>query len=249
VKKTNKKLLPKFLFPFQYFKYKKLYLLLGYDFLFITTLILLGNFSGSITDKINSLGTGVFISILILGLIGIIYAMIKYYFYETLNQKRPYLMILWKHSVALIILFISSLVIVAIITQLIKKIFMTQYIDISQRVIAILIPIIAYIIFVNYHNYDKDKILKGLIKSIKTTFSNKIVKIIYTNLIFTIIIYLFYNLIVYGFKFIHLKIYDNVYLLNLLFERIGIVSIYLLLIIILTFNKLIIYNIKPEQIK
>jgi hypothetical protein len=258
-----KNLLSQLTFHFHYFKYKKFYLLLSLDMLFIISLILINIIAESFATKVTSLGSLLFALFLVFIIVLSIYSFIKSYFYITLtkeksfkkyslkniiNNERPFQMILWKHGIVLLIVSIISFTLVLISSQLIKKAVLIQYVAITERIAMIIITTITYFIFIHFHNYDTENLFIALWKGIKSSFSN-IGKLIYINITLILGVYLIYNLVSYIFRFIYLKLYSNILLLSSIFNRFDMIYLYLTLALLLVFNKLIAYNVQPKSLK
>lgn len=249
MKPKIKNFFTKLLSPFAYLKYKKTYFLFGIDLAFLMVLLILGSISGKISTSITSIGKATLISFVFLVIMLTLYSAFKYLFYKKLKQARPFWLILRKHSLAIIIISAISFLITGVLAQVVKKIFVISSVSLSQRIVTILLTIVGYLIFINYQNYDKEKFFSGLWKGLKSTFSSKLGKLVYADVAYILVVYVIYNAIIYISYLILVDGLNKIPTFTLFTERLGYVVILMLLVAMITTNKLIVYAVKPNKLK
>jgi hypothetical protein len=152
---------------------------------------------------------------------------------------------LLKHFLALLIIIIVVTIIGVAIRVIIPYFINPEQVTAVRRVLSYLAYISIYLLFVNFHPFDKENLMISLKDSLKSIFSKKLLKLVYTDILTVVFVYLIYALFVYLFKFI----FSNPYLLRSLVEKSGNVVVFILIALILTLNKLVIYDIKPSSLK
>jgi len=249
MKPKLKNFFTKLLSPFTYLKYKKTYFLFGIDLAFLIMLLVLGSISGKVSNNITSIGKATLISFVFLAIMLTLYSAFKYLFYKKLKQKRGFWLILRKHSLAVIVIGAISFLVTGLVAKVVRKIFLIGSVGLSQRIVTILLTLVGYLIFINYQNYDKGKLFSGLWNGIKSTFSSKTGKLIYADVAYILVFYVIYNVIIYISYLILVDGLNKIPTFTLFTERLGYVVIMILLVAMITTNKLIVYAVKPSKLK
>ncbi len=251
-----KNFLSKYFFPFIYFKYKKFYKLISLDMVFMFSILsiflIMSFFSNSILSK--GISIKVFFSALLLLILWtlsmvLVYFIVKYLFYKSIKQEHKFKSIMWKHGLAFILTPLLIFILIYIFNLLINILFIQQKVEGFVKIMVKIFIILGYILFLNFQTFDKGRFFPGYWSGIKSIFSKKSVILIYTDAIVIFLGFGVYYFSHYILRFIFFTLLNNVKLFNMIMPKIFLVIPFILLGLLLTVNKLIVFEMKPKELK
>lgn len=221
------------------------------DALFILGLYVINLLGGFLLIYAKNLAIAIFTVIILLFLILVNYTYFKFLQYKKIEKKIHHYELLGKHIFIAIILGILVFLLVGIMLKIIEFTFQIIHVETIQRIIAFVIIIYVYLLFLNSHNHDHHHSLKAIFMSVKTLKLKKILKILYIDLTYILIVYLIHNLVMFLFQFLFVKLNAPSNVLNPIYTFIETSLFIILTIAILSMNKVIIYqkDTKNEKIK
>ncbi|MFT4343391.1 MAG: hypothetical protein ACMXYE_01450 [Candidatus Woesearchaeota archaeon] len=234
----------KMVHPFKVFGAKRWYLLVGYDALFVIALILLGSFiERTLTQGVISLGQSFLIILAMVGILLVIYALPKFFFYRDINKTVPFQTIVWKHGTGGFLILLTVGIIWAVLYNSIQFIVHEAYIENVKLVMRYLMLFVMYKLFLEF---QLASITKPLIRSLIISFRNFFTKmgtVLYTNATLFILAYVAYNFLRYLFRLYYNVSPRDPLELHEIAEQIAPGIIFVLFVLILSMNKAIIFSL------
>jgi hypothetical protein len=219
------------------------------DALFILGLYIINLLGGFLILYSQNIAIAIFSVLVIVFLILVNYTYFKSLQYKKIDKKIKHYEILGKHIVIAITLGVVIFVLIGIMLKIIEFAFNLNHVKTIQRIIAIIMIIYTYLLFLNSHNHDHHHSFKAIFLSAKTLKFNKILKILYIDFIYIAIIYLVHNSVMFLFQFLFLKLNAPISLLNPIYTFIETSLFIILIIAILSMNKVIIYQSRIKNTK
>ena len=232
--------------PFIVFKYKKMYKLLSYDALFVIALLALSFvIERSVTSDIMTISQSFLLATGMIATLLIIYAAVKYLFYQEIGKKMELWAIVWKHGVGFLFVVLPLAIAAMLLYSYLDVIFMPEHLEAAELITRYALVLIIYLAFLQFQRHDQEKMLIAVYSGIRNIFT-KIGVILYTNLILVAIAYLSYNGLAYLFRVYYGFVSMDPLELHAIFEQVSFVILFVLIICILTTNKTLAFNINAK---
>lgn len=228
-----------------FFSNLKFYYLIVSDMLFIGGLFLIGFISNKISDTITSFSTAIFTLLLILLAVILLYSSLKYFFYKHIGRHETITFIAVRHSTRVLTIAILLTAILLPLYKLVPVIINPEKVHLVQSTLSAILWVSLYLFPVNFHMYDQEKLFPSLFSSLKSVFSMKTVRVIIADTIILAVFYLVYLFIIYLFKLL----IRNISTFKMLSQNTNYVIIFIVVALLLTINKLIVYNVKASSIR
>jgi len=219
------------------------------DALFLLGLYIINIIGEYFIHKTHNLFTSMLLVFFISLSILVIYSFCKFFQYKYIKKKNKYYEILAKHLFIIIILLFISFILLGLIFKSIELLFLLQYVLIIQRTIGIIILFYIYLLFLNTHNYDNYSSIRAIRNSIYSLSFRKILKILYFDSVYLLTIYLIHSIITFGFQYLLVYLSISLEILNPIYEFLEVVLFIILMITILSMNKIIIYKLNNDYMK
>jgi hypothetical protein len=254
-------LLSPLLTPLSIFTKKKFYALALIDLIFFVLLFFVGRFLDASSKSLkyeSNIFTLLLLTFGVLFAVLALYSGAKYLFYRRIGSEVKFSTLLWRHPSAFALICLLILVFMYLFYTIIDFFILPAYAVSFKLVLRYFCYASLYLVFLNFHEYEREYgFFASIFKSFGSLFSKTTLKIILYDIILIgvgiLVGYVLVNFAIFIswllFKIFEMQIYGKLPTVSDTYIYINSVIMSITFISIITFNKILRYNVSLESKK